>query len=175
MSLIVTLWRICTFSAGPQDLPHNPALTRNLVLASALSGLLFTVLMDAAQPLPQVLLAVLLLLAVPHVLLDLRGRRERYTQTLAALAGTDALFTLGFLPLALVAQRDLPVEPGGDLDPAQLALGWAMLAVFVWKLVVVGHVFRHALEIPRAVGVLLALAWFAAELTLVQAVLGSAA
>lgn len=175
MSTFVLIRRICTFSAGPQDLPYSPVLTRNLVLGAAAVSLGFAWLMDVQNPVIRVGLSLLLMLAVPQLLLGLRQRSERYPQTLAALAGTDMLFTLGFIPIAWMAKSNLPAEAGATLDPGQVALGWAMLAVFGWKLVVTGHILRHALDLPSAIGVLLSLAWFGVELALDQALLGSPA
>ena len=174
-SLIRRILDLALLRAGPQDLPYSPVLTRNLVGLCLLLGVLYAGLLDVAEAPSRLALSLGLLLALPWVLLQWRGRGERYPQTLAALAGIDALFTAAFLPIAWVAKQNLPIEPGADLDPGQAAMGWLVLALFGWKLMINGSIFKHALELPHALGVLLALSWFAIEFGLDYWLIGAGA
>ncbi|MBP6693309.1 MAG: hypothetical protein KA162_12790, partial [Xanthomonadales bacterium] len=55
----------------------------------------------------------------------------------------------------------------------QVVLGWLSLALLAWKLVVSGHVLRHALDVPLRIGVLIAAAFLAAEVVLNLALFGA--
>lgn len=174
MSILRQLWRICLLRAGPQDLPFSPALTRGLVVLGVGADLVFVSLLEAAQhDLARVGLSLALLLVLPWLLLASRGMQARYAQTLAAFAGTGVLFTLAFLPLALQAV-DLP-RPDPNVTPTreQLVVGWLSIGLFVWKLALNGHIWKHALDWPRAGGVLLALGIFLLELGLMRALFGT--
>jgi hypothetical protein len=61
-----------------------------------------------------------------------------------------------------------------QLDPQkpQPGLALAYLGIFVWSLLVDGHIYRHALSIKMSLGVLVAVLIFAANYTLMRAVFG---
>ena len=171
-TLLRLLWDLCRLRIGPQDLPFSIALARGLVFVSLAIDLLYaTLLSPGAAVLPRLVVSALVLVGVPWLLLASRRRLPRYPQTLAALAGSGVLFKLAMLPLALVI-LDLPVPSTPEqLVPAQVLVGWLTLALLSWRLVVTGHILRHALDLRLASGLLLALAVFAFELVLGQLVL----
>ena len=159
---------------GPQDLPFSLPLARALVVLSLALDLATSLLLGAsALVVPRLLLSAALLLGVPWLLLGWRGHRNRYLQTLTALAGVGVLFKLAMLPLAL-AIADLPVpQTPEQLAPAQVVVGWLTLALLSWRMVVNAHVFRHALDLRFGMALLLVLAVFALELVLSQALLAA--
>jgi hypothetical protein len=118
---------------------------------------------------------IFVLLALPWLVLNLRNRGARYSQTLAAFAGTGALFTLAFLPVAIQA-AGLP-PPDLDLPPTrqQLTIGWITLGLVGWKLAINGNIWRNALDWPRSGGLLLAVGVFLFEIGVMRAVFVSAA
>src|SRR5690606_21347031 len=127
---------------GPQDLPFSIPLARALVVLSLAFDLATGALLGAGASLvPRLLLSAALLLGVPWLLLAWRNRGNRYVQTLSALAGTGVLFKLAMLPLALLI-LDLPMpETPEQLQPAQVLVGWATLALLSWRIVVNAHIF----------------------------------
>ena len=86
----------------------------------------------------------------------------RHHDVLAALAGTGFIF--GLLAMFLVLQLD-PQQP-------KPGLALAYLGLFVWSLMVDGHIYRHALSIKMSLGVLVAVLIFAANYTLMRAIFG---
>jgi hypothetical protein len=160
---------ICLLRAGPQDMPYSMPLTRLLVIALAAVELAYALILEIPDPLPRVGLSMVMLLAAPWVLLGLRARRERYLQTLAALAGAGLLFTLAFLPLALLA-ADVP-EPVPEVAPQAryVLLGWLALLMIGWKLMINAHIYRHAMDWPRFPAMLLVVALFLIEFGLFNA------
>ena len=156
-----TLLRMCWFQAGPQDLPYSRQLLLLLVLgAGALSILSLQMLPEESRAIERVLLHTALGLAVPYALLQLRGRVNRFMQTASAIFGTSMLLTLVVLP-ALLALARAPDEP-----VVWAAYWW--LGVVIWSVAVLGHIFRHALDVSLAVGVGLSLLYYGASMLLNQ-------
>jgi hypothetical protein len=163
---------LCLLRRGPQDLPYSPALTQGLLLLGLGVDLLVLRWLDEdSDLLLQIGCSLALLLALPWLLLSLRQRRERYVQTLAAFAATGIVFSLLYLPLALKS-AELPRPVAGEtLSGEQALVAWGTLLVIGWKLAINGSIWRHALDWPRAAGVLLAVGLFLFELGLIRSLL----
>ena len=174
-ALLRLILDLCLLRRGPQDLPHARALTQGLVLLGVGVDLVLVRWIDAGDDgMARIAFSLALLLVLPWIGLSMRGRPERYLQTLAAFAGTGIVFTLAFLPIALKAV-DMP-PPVADQAPTreQLIIGWTTLALVGWKLAINGHIWRHALDWPRAGGLLLAAGLFIIEIGLMRALFGGA-
>lgn len=170
--LLRQLWQLCLLRVGPQDLPYSPALSRALVLGALAAGLLNAAAVDAlgGHLLPRLLLTLAFLVAVPWLLLQLRGFGNRLAQTVAAIAGTSLLYALAFLPLSLLIVDFDAVEP----SPLLVLAGWAGLLLTGWKLAINAHIWRHALSIPFAAAVLLAMGLLLVQVGLVRLLEGAA-
>lgn len=159
---------LCLLRRGPQDLPYAPrlplwlglALVALQMLASGLHG-------GAGAGLAGGIASVLFLLGAVYLLLALRGQRARYVQTASALLGVLLAFSLLALPLALAMGPRLDMMHPTAL---QLVLVWPLLGIAVWQLCAIAHVLRHALEVPFAGGLLLALLLGIGNFVLVQSV-----
>lgn len=172
-ALLRKLIDICLLRAGPQDLPWSLPLTRALVVASLALDLLYVTLLGSERAVfGRLLLSLALLLGVPWLLLGLRGRRERYVQTLAALCGTGMVFTVVFLPLALLMSGMPPPSMETPPEPGQLLLGWLTLAMLAWKLSINAHIYRHALDLRLGLAMLVAVGLFVLELGLDRLLFG---
>ena len=145
---------ILVLRAGPQDLPASPALTVGAVVLYLAVNLL-TLDLPGAPLLAgflQSVVACAALAAYTHALLKLKAWPERFGQTYSALLLTGSVFTL----VALRSMAEIvPYMHGKQNPPALLTLGVA--ALLFWRLAVVSHIYRHALEISiwRALGVVL--------------------
>jgi hypothetical protein len=170
--LIAVLFDLCLLKRGPQDLPHHPALTLiALAAAVALEAYSATVLGSTAMLPGSMLLSAIFALAAPWAILRVRRVEARYWQTLFALVATGLMFSLLALPL-LVALGPLDPDKLPALNPV---IGWGIVVLAVWRLVVAGHIWRNALDIPLPIGVLVALGTFMAELLIQRALFASAA
>lgn len=168
--LLRVLLDLCLLRAGPQDLPYSIGVTRGLVLLGVGADLLFVSMLESADnSLLRIVLSLLLMLGLPWLLLSSRRLQARYAQTLAAFAGTGVLFTLAFLPVAIQASQlptpDLEATPTRE----QLMVGWITLGLVGWKLAINGNIWKHALDWPRAGGLLLAVGVFLLEIGLMRA------
>ncbi|MBY6204028.1 hypothetical protein [Halomonas denitrificans] len=156
--------RIALLRAGPQDLPASSAA---LWLAMALWwGLTGAMLLFAPDPPPvrDVLLTFALQLASIQVVLALARRPARFGQVAQALFATGALVGLLNLPLWLAAG---PAD-GAAAIPGPLVV-LALIGLF-WSLAVDGHVWRHALELPYAGGIAVAVLVFLLQIIALEAV-----
>jgi hypothetical protein len=147
---------LCLLKAAPQDAPASQGLLGLTLVAYVLVGLAagVRVLGGAGSALSASLLDALVLLATIWVALQLRGRSARFAQTATALLGSGALLTALALPLQPLAGAD--TDGGSGL--VQLA-GILGIGLMIWIQIVIGHILRHALEVPLIMGVLLAIAY----------------
>lgn len=148
--------------AGPQDLPSRAGLAVALAAAWLAQGLVTDQVLDQPGTAPRTLLAIAIQFGAVVALLKLRNLAARIPQTICAIAGTG--FVFGLLALLLLLQLD-PSQP-------QPGVALAYLGLFVWSLVVDGHIYRHALSIKMSLGVLVAVLIFAANFILMRAVFG---
>ena len=129
--------RLLALRANPQDLPADPRVL-GLALAAHVAADVLTLLgsVSLSQALVAAVLDTVLLVALAHTALLLRGFGARALQTLAALAGAGAAMTA----LHWVLSSAIPAE-------TPLVLG---LPFLVWFLAVYAHILRHALSISIA-------------------------
>jgi len=159
------LWDICRLRRGPQDLPYSPQLL--LIVCAFGLGLqlaIARVLGVEQDTLGAGVLSLAFNLGALYLLLSLRGMRNRFIQAALALLCCALLFTLLSLPIALLA-GDRPLNPE-QISPLQLLLGLVSLPLLIWKLMVDAHILRHSLDVPFLAGIVIALLWLIAELTL---------
>ena len=155
--------QIALLRAGPQDLPGG---TAPLIAAFLLWWLLVVpMLLLAPEPLPpaDAVLTFAIQLALVHLVLLVHRRPRRFAQTAQALFATGALIGLLNLPLWLAPGPPIPAP-------------FVLLAVtgLCWSLAVDGHVWRHALELPYAGGLAVAVLVFLLQIVALQAIgLGS--
>ncbi len=109
------------------------------------------------RPFGMFLVSLALLLWLVITLLVWRGKLARLKQTLTALFGTDTLLTTMSLPLAAYRFPSTtdPTAWGG-LD---LTLSFVQLGLWLWSLLVLSHILRHALELPLALTNLIVIVW----------------
>ena len=134
---------LCLLRAKPQDLPASQALFMLTFLINAVVGLML--IGDArSHPLLALLESVteaIMMLVLLRFFLQLRQLQARFLQTAAALMGSGLMLGLVALPLLVLAGRG---GPEGDPGLA----GMMLLMLVMWSMVVLGHILRHAFEIP---------------------------
>jgi hypothetical protein len=165
--LLRRLWQLCLLRIGPQDLPYSPTLSRNLVVAALAAGLVNAFVVDSpvAELLPRLLVTLGFLVAVPWLLLQVRGGTDRLAQTIAALAGSSLLYAIAFLPLTVWAAGR---QAAGEPDTILVLVGWAGLLLTGWKIAINAHIWRHAMNLPFGGGLLLAFGLLVVQIGLAQ-------
>lgn len=166
---LVQIGRLCLLRSGPQDLPWSPRWLLQLIGLLLCVQALAAGLLGAAENLAlRVLVGFAFLLGPAWLLLGLLDLRARYVQTVSAFAGAGLLFSLLAIPGALLLRGLDPDNVEQGVSAAQGLGAWLLLGLTVWKLLVDGHIWRHALGCPTPVAVGLTLALFLLELIAVR-------
>ncbi|GMQ97283.1 MAG: hypothetical protein BMS9Abin15_0990 [Gammaproteobacteria bacterium] len=149
--LIKTLINICLLRLSPGALPASGFLLGLMAVVALISGVLHLVIVyTLIEALMLVLVDMLVLIVIAAFALSMRGRISRLNQTLSAMFGTGALLTIIGIPF-------IAGVPGkGDIATLFQLL---LTGLFVWQIVVLGHIFRHALSTGWFTGTLGALAY----------------
>lgn len=148
---------------GPQDLPAG---SRPLTLAMAFYVAATAMSLSLGEggpdnPVAALALATVLPMILVRIVLGLRGRPARWSQTLAALFGSSALITLLSMPLGASA--------GGEPDPVLVI---ASLVLFFWSFAVDAHIWRHALDTTFAAGLAVAVLLFTISMYTITSIAG---
>lgn len=144
-TLIGAFWAMCTFRLAPQALPASTALLGLTTLSNlVLSTLINQVRLSLGSSLFVAVLEMAVVVALTVALLHAFSRGPRTVQTLTALMGTGTVIGA----LVFVVLVALPALP-----PA------IRLAIFLWNLLVMAHILRHALDTPFFVGFLVAVGY----------------
>lgn len=161
--LVLTTFDILMLKRGPQDLPASQTLTVGILLAYF--GLNFGLLntgLPAGQAAVHAFLSVAVLGAFTQAVLKWRKLEARFQQTLLGLLVTG--FVLGLLTIAPMQALQPFLDALAQMQEGDELLvqppGWAILIYAVagiWHLIVMAHIFRHALETTLGRGILLTL------------------
>ncbi|WP_298218536.1 hypothetical protein [Halothiobacillus sp.] len=157
-------WRqflqLVVFRIGPEDMPAGWRATRWALLWFLICGLVVVIVnREAAEPVSTELwhgvfdnmLDAAIVAGYAWGWLSFRKRPARLPQLLTALLGA-----LGVLSLVLAALWwFMPIHPGEE--PVR---GWWIIALFAWDVLVVGQIFRRALELGAVPGALISLGYF---------------
>jgi hypothetical protein len=150
-ALIWFFFELALLRRGPQDLPVSLVLLLLFALGSIAIGALngqeiFGGLRPAAGA---NVLDLLLTMVMLFVLLQLKGTPERWQQTTTAFLGIGLL--AGLVMLVIGALSNALNVPGLSV--------FADVVLAIWLHVVLGHVLRHAIDIPLMAGVIIVLAY----------------
>ena len=144
---------LCLLRCGPQHLPRSVGLMVFMVVIYVLVGFAYSTFFVEARYSPlRPLFSLSMLIGVPYALVAVRGMPERFVQTLTALAGTGSLISLAIFPM-LGAIPDQNVALSAVQEIAYIGF----IALYFWAFVVEGSIYRHALNIPLPLGIVLSL------------------
>ena len=141
------IWEMCLLKAAPQDIPASSSLLIvTLCCYFVVSFLLAVVKLSIVESLGAAAVDVVFLLFISYVIMWVKLTTNRWYQTATSMAGVCTLIGVIALPIA-VMQVVLGTE-----DFALLFL----VALMVWNLVAIAHVFKHAMDVSMIVAGLLA-------------------
>lgn len=148
---------------GPEDLPASGFLLGITLIVYLLSQALIAVLAfgDIYSAVVTVAADLAMLAVCLWALLALTGFRARYQQSLTAMLGTSALLSILSVPFTLWRRTLTDVPPGGATLPGSI-----MLVILAWSFVVDGHILSRSLSRPFSIGLLIAIAYFFLNMTL---------
>jgi len=141
---------LCRFRSAPQDLPFSRFLMMLSIGAYFIVGLFIS---NGEQTFGLAIVTTSvdtgLLVSLAYLGLWVRDSIPRAVQTVTALAGTGALFELAGWPLVSFLQT---------LEEGQTSvLSLLLFVLIIWNITVIGHILKHALELPMWIGTGIAL------------------
>jgi len=149
ISLFAELLRL---RVGPQELPASNRVVALSVLALVGASLLaVNRLYPPGLAAGRVGLDLLIEVAFFTAVLHWARHPERFRQTFAAACGTSALLVLLTWPLL-----DIVVEDQREDLLHGLAV-ITLLGIYIWHVIVIGHILRHALDVRLRRGIALAI------------------
>lgn len=144
--LIGALWDMCRLKVPPQDLPASPVLLVLTIAAYAATSLLAAAVhLTLDKALLAALLDAGLLGVLSYLVLWIRMLTPRWHQTMTALAGTGALIAVAMLPF-IFWQASATTTETSFLPTV------ALLGFMIWDMFIIGHILRHALNVPLLLG-----------------------
>jgi hypothetical protein len=155
---IKTLWfsffDICRLHKGPQDLPDSPTL---LWLVVAIYAPLQVTINALGGEMSKSFVALVVDLGLMWLLtaslLYIAKYPSRIRQTLTALIGTNCIINLLTLPLWIWFWS---LSDGNQSNPNLAFIGLMLLGLGIWNLVILAHIFRHALSTTFGIGMMVA-------------------
>jgi hypothetical protein len=169
-ALILFFVELCALRRTPQDLPASDVLLVVVGFASLLVGVLVGLVarLSLAASFGQSLAEIVLMLGVLAGALRILGLQARFIQSATALLGSSMVIgTLALIPLSF--------NPTGTQETDLAALGaLLLLGLFVWSVVVAGHILRHTFRISLGQGAAIAVAFKIGIVLLIGAFLGGA-
>ncbi|HXQ31642.1 MAG TPA: hypothetical protein VN790_06725 [Steroidobacteraceae bacterium] len=168
--LFRVFWDIALFRRGPRDVPASWLLLAIVAAVYAATSSLQSVLLFGPRLAVERGLADLALTAALFwTALALRRRGHRFLQTLTAMLGTGTLLSVPMITM-LIVRRELT-----DAGAVALLLSVASVPLLVWYLFVVGHIVRHALEVPLFTGMAVAMTYIVLGYLLIEQLPAAAA
>lgn len=137
---------MCQLKVPPQNLPASTVL-----LGVAIAAYAGTSFLAAAVQLPfhkalfAAVLDVGLLGVLSYLVLWIRMLTQRWYQTMTALAGTGAVVAVVILPFLF--WQVSATTPETSFLPTV-----ALLGCMIWDMFIIGHIMRHALNVPMLLG-----------------------
>lgn len=156
--VIINLARMLRLRGGPQDLPASWPLVIFLLTAYLVQNLVTGQQVDDQNAAAKSLLAICLQVVALGSLLFWRKHPERFAQTMSALAAMGVFFNA--VTWVLLSMSD------PTINQPVLALIW--FSVFIWSLFVDANIYRNALSVPFAIGMLVTVLILAASYVLIE-------
>jgi hypothetical protein len=153
-TLISIFFEICLLKKGPQALPHSRFFFQIILITYIMTNVVMLILFedDLFYAVCAIVLDLLLVFGLLHVILMTANKIDRFMQTVIAVMGTNIIMSVG----VMVAQfwYDL-----AETETAKELPGLLALVLFGWNIVVLGHIFRHALNTLFSIGILLSVGY----------------
>jgi len=143
--------QIALLRQRPDILPASSFLFGVLVIVNLLVGVAnFLIDFNVIQSILRTIVDIVISLGFVYLILLAANKSQRSLQTMIAMLGVSAILNVLSFPLLLI----LPSGPSA----AGLA-GVMLYALFFWHIVIMGHIYRHALSISLPTGLLITVAY----------------
>lgn len=154
---------ICLFRRAPQELPASTTLLGLVLLASMVASLVLArSSLSWSLAFVSAVVETLFMVAAVYLILRLQGLTGRWLKTVTAIAGTNVVLVIISLPLLvwlLLAQNQ---QMNTSLP------GLLFLCLIIWNVMILGHIFRHALSTYFPLGVVVALGYYSLSIAMLN-------
>ena len=170
MNIAMRFIEICLFKAGPEDVPASHWLLKITLLSYFMVGVVISRIDSAWDvSLFTSLTDMLVMIVVIGLLLQFRGFKSRFQQTLIAMAGTGTCLGIIGIPVVLLFNQ---VNEQERLSSYAMLL---LIAVMFWSLMVTAHIFRRSLDIKPGTSAVLTITYTIVSLLAVGLVISGVA
>jgi len=168
-ALLRLVWSICTLQRSPADMPYSAGLT--VVMLAAYVLMRWHILIaagtervDAGQAIVVTTVSIATIAVFTYLVLALRGGRERFLQTMAALVATHILIYAFIYPAYVGFHVVAMIAPGiGQSQGLLLLFLIGIMTLNIWVITVTAHIYRCAMNFSFLEGLLVTLALLAAN------------
>ena len=161
--IIKAFFDMCLLRRQPQDIPASREL---LVFTVGIYLLITFLVVELDQMVTDTILAGLIdtgfLLAFVYLLLFLCRKASRWTQTVTALAGTGIIFSVLVIPIIIGTFDSDP------MTPVQQIFYLFQYIILIWYVVVLAHIFRHAISSSFVTGMFISIIYVLSSLILIE-------
>ncbi|MFP4154408.1 MAG: hypothetical protein ACOC00_03055 [Halothiobacillaceae bacterium] len=160
LQLLRQFFMLSLLRIGPQDLPAGRGPLAIATAFYAVVGLLIVTSVEAGietdtHPVVEVALELLMLAGFIGLWVWIREVPNRFGQTLTGAYGVNGMLSLIAWPLLMASPATEQVDQV-QAGPVEFLI----LGVMLWNLMALGNVFRHAFNVPLAIGFLLGFVYF---------------
>lgn len=164
-SMFLLFWQISLLRESPASVPTYGWFVALVLVANIVTSLTLSVLLDdtvtALQIITHIVISLTMVASLTWLALSLRERGNRFVATFTAWIGCDLVMTLLFAAILPVAQA-----------MGAMMLQFLRLFFFVWYAAAYGSIFKHALDIPLPLAVIVATGILLFSVSLSRVVLG---
>jgi len=165
IKLFNAFFDICLLRSGPQDLPASSFFLGMVIFANVLINIfILHISKSLGISIITTLLGIVILVVFINLVLRFRQLPARINQTLIALFGTDTLIGLFVLPMEAWFHQAKTAKAVASFPASMNLLLW------IWSLVVLGHILRHALSATYATGFGFAVIYVVISLSIIKLV-----
>lgn len=162
MNIVLSYIDLCLFKAGPADIPASRWLLRLTLVAYFIIGTVIGLIDNSLKiSIVSSLADTVAMVAGLWLMLNFRGRLNRYQQSLTALAGAGSCIGIVGIPIMLLFSH---VDVKDQMTSYVMLL---MIALMFWSLMVIAHILRNSLDIKPSTAAVLTVVYTVITLMLV--------
>lgn len=163
MSVARNLLIMLLLKTAPQDLPYSTGLLSRIIFVYLISGLIVqNEMVEPSLSIGRMILNIAITMFFSYIVLASLELKARFVQTMSALVGVGIVFNLLAWPLLMQLAEE------NQAETITAATSFLVLLLMSWELLVVAHIYRHALNAKMGHAIILSLGLFFISITLAQ-------
>ena len=166
MDLILSIWRLVQFRAGPDEVPSSLGFVVFLIgITLVINIAQLTATLDVEHAAEQTGVILIVTLGFVYILLKFRHLTHRYVQTITAILGASLMINLVLTPLVILAPY---LFDQTNTETVRIISTFIYLIclffINLWLVLVMGFIFQRVLNSTLYIGVVATMALFACNM-----------